>query len=135
MKLPRHAINALLAFSVGWATTAYAQNAWVRVKGGTWEPEAQVLSELKVQLAPYAQGRAQAEGRKLRNWNEYTFQYQGLEEKGRKFVLVNALCHKDRGWNLEQQMILVLDGGSCFFRLKFDPQRRQYFDLTINGEA
>jgi hypothetical protein len=131
----RHATTALIALFFGWSAAVYAENTWIQVKGGDWVPEAQTLTELKAGVAPYAQGQAQAQGRKLRNWSNYTFQYQGIEGKGRKFILVNALCHKDAGWNLEQRMIMVLDGGSCFFRLKFDPERRQYFDLTINGEA
>jgi len=126
---------ALLAASLGWASTVLAENTWVRVKGGGWEPDPQVLLELKAQLEPYTKDKAQKGGRKLKNWSEYTFQYQGKEEKGRKYVFVNALCHKHPEWNLEQQMILVDDGGTCFFNLKFDPARRQYYDLIINGEA
>ncbi len=108
---------------------------WVRVNGGSWEPDRQLVRELKAQLEPYVKATAKAQGRELRNWSEYIFQYQGLEEKGRKYVLVNAICHRDRDWNLEQRIIFVRDGGPCFFNLRFDPKRKRYYDLAINGYA
>ena len=135
MRLLPTATKALLKLSFVWTAIAFAENTWVRVKGGKWNPEPQVLTELKARLGPYTKGSAQKQGRKLKSWAEYTFQYQGREEKGTKYILVNALCHKDQHWNLEEQMILVLDGGTCFFNLKFDPQRLRYYDLIINGDA
>ena len=127
------AVTVLTLLAIG-ATEARAQGRWVPVQGG-WQPEPQVVSELKAKLQPYVESKAQAQGRKMRTWSEYTFQYQGQEEKGRKYVLVNALCHKDQRWNLEKQVVVIFDGGSCFFHLKFDPQTRRYYDLIINGEA
>ena len=135
MRLLPNATKALLALSFAWAATAFAETTWVRVKGGKWNPGPQVLAELKARLESYTKGSAQKEGRKLKSWAEYTFQYQGREEKGTKYILVNALCYKDQHWNLEEQMILVRDGGTCFFNLKFDPQRLRYYDLIINGDA
>jgi hypothetical protein len=57
------------------------------VNGGSWEPDRRLVRELKAQLGPYVKATARAQGRELRNWSEYIFQYQGLEEKGRKYVL------------------------------------------------
>jgi len=135
MKPLSRGFNVIVVFSLGLAVVAHAENTWVRVNGGSWEPDRQLVRELKAQLEPYVKATAKAQGRELRNWSEYIFQYQGLEEKGRKYVLVNAICHRDRDWNLEQRIIFVRDGGPCFFNLRFDPKRKRYYDLAINGYA
>jgi len=76
-------------------------------------------------------------GRALKKWNTYRFQYQGQEEKGRKFIYINAFCnlYNPKGVNLEHSFVLVDDGGSCFFDLKYDPAADTFFDAFINGEA
>jgi hypothetical protein len=133
--LPPIAIKVVVALSIGWSAIAVADNAWVRVDGGSWELEPQVLRALRAELEPYAKGSARTQGRKLKTWGHYTFQYQGLDEKGTKYVYVNALCRKDPRWSLQSRMIRVFDGGTCFFNLKFDPQKQRYYDLVINGDA
>jgi hypothetical protein len=127
--------SVVLAFTLIVAIHAHAQNAWVRVHGGSWEPDSQVVTELRAGLERYVKATARGQGRELRNWAEYIFQYQGREEKGQKYILVNAICRRDPEWNLEKQLIFVFDGGPCFFNLRFDPKRRQYYDLAINGYA
>jgi hypothetical protein len=113
---------------------ACAENVWVRVKG-TWEPGEQILGQLRAELEAFVTAAAQARGRKLRDWTRYTFQYQPQEHQGHRYVLVNALCHTQPQWKLEERIVSVTDGGSCFFHLKFDPQQRRYYDLVINNEA
>jgi hypothetical protein len=66
---------------------------------------------------------------------QYTFQYQAQVEQGRRYVLVNALCPTQPHWKLEERIVSVTDGGSCFFHLKFDPRERRDYDPVINGEA
>jgi hypothetical protein len=37
------------------------------------------------------------------------------------------------GRSLDKEMILVFNGGTCFFNLKYDSVRKEFFDLFING--
>jgi hypothetical protein len=127
--------SALLAFTLVVAIHAHAQNTWVRVHGGSWEPDSKVLTDLKAGLERYVKAAARGQRRELRNWAEYVFQYQGQEEKGQKYILVNGICRREPGWNLEKQLVFVFDGGPCFLNLRFDPKRKQYYDLAINGYA
>ncbi len=127
--------NVVLGITLVVTMHAHAQNTWVRVQGGSWEPDSQLVTELKAQLEPYVKATARDQGRELRNWAEYIFQYQGREEKGQKYILVNAICRRDPEWNLEKRVIFVFDGGPCFFNLRFDPKRKQYYGLAINGYA
>src|SRR2546425_735 len=111
-----------------------ADDRWIMVKGA-WEPAQATVRDLEAQLAPYAKKTAQMQGRKLRNWEEYVFQYQAQEANGRRYILVNALCHVFPKRDLTKEIVLVLDGGSCYFNAKYDPERRQYYELLINGDA
>jgi len=36
---------------------------------------------------------------------------------------------------LSKSLIAVMDGGACFFNVKYDPAKKSFYDLTINGEA
>lgn len=71
----------------------------------------------------------------LKDWRDYTFQYQGREISGKRYVFVNALCKKMDKQELQKNFYEVLDGGSCYFNVKYDPQKDAFFELYINGEA
>ena len=94
-----------------------------------------ILVDLKAQIESYVRSQANAQGRELKNWQDYTFQYQGQEEKGRKFIFINALCVQRDRQRLDKEIIVIFDGGSCFFSVKYDPSRKIFFNLFINGEA
>jgi hypothetical protein len=124
-----------LALCVAVITTTGAAERWIKVAGGKWDPSSTMLTDLKAQIESYVKSQAKAQGRELKRWQDYTFQYQGQEEKGRKYIFVNALCVSTDRHTLDKQIIVILDGGSCFFNLKYDPGQKVFFDLIINGEA
>ncbi|HJY76482.1 MAG TPA: hypothetical protein VKE95_07610 [Burkholderiales bacterium] len=123
------------AIQLAFAGTAQSRDQWVQVRAGTWEPSTELLVELKARLRPYTERQARTQSRSLQRWSKYTFQYYATEERGRRYVWVNALCHVEKDWPLEEELMTVLDGGTCFFNLKYDPSKRQYYDLVFNGEA
>ncbi len=125
----------LFALCLVVVTSVNAAESWIKVAGGKWDPSPQMLTNLKTQIESYVRSQAKAQNRELRQWKDYTFQYQGQEEKGRKFIFINALCRPNHQQALDKQIIVILDGGSCFFNLKYDPKRKVFFDLFINGEA
>jgi len=126
-------ISLVLCFAV--VTSVNAAECWIKVAGGKWDPSPKMLADLKAQIESYVRSQARAQGRELKNWQDYTFQYQGQEEKGRKFIFINALCDRSDRERLDKEIIVIFDGGSCFFNLKYDPLRKGFFDLFINGEA
>ena len=65
---------------------------------------------------------------------EYWY-YQGQEEKGRKFIFINALCAQRDRQGLDKKIVITFDGGTCYFNVKYDPGQKVFFDLFINGEA
>ena len=114
---------------------AEAAATWVKVSGGSWDPSPTMLTDLKAQIESYVKSQAKAQGKELKRWQSYTFQYQARKEKGRKYIFINALCASTDQQRLDKQIIVILDGGSCFFNLKYDPLWKAFFDLFINGEA
>jgi len=55
--------------------------------------------------------------------------------KGEKEVWVNCLCDIDNISYFKKDIVLVLDGGSCYFNLKINLTKNTVYDLMINGVA
>jgi hypothetical protein len=99
-----------LALALTVATSVNAADGWIKVAGGEWDPTPKMLNDLKAQIESYVSSRAKAQGQELKNWEDYTFQYQGQEEKGRKFIFINALCNQRDRRGLEKKWSLFLMG-------------------------
>lgn len=126
---------ALLALVITLATSVNANDRWIKVAGGKWNPTPKMLNDLKNEIESYVQSQAKAQRRELKNWNNYVLQYQGQKEKGQKFIFINALCAKKDRQGLDKEMFIIFDGGSCYFNVKYDPYKKVFYDLFINGEA
>jgi hypothetical protein len=48
--------------------------------------------------------------------------------------LANFFCDVF-GLDIETEPVVVEDGGDCYFRVTFDPERGRFSDLDVNGEA
>ena len=134
----RHIAKALvvsLALCSAPLASAGPGARWIEVEGGSWSPQIEALKRIDKEIELYVGTKAKAEGRALKEWTAYTFQYQGQEEKGRRIIFINAFCITNDRWKLSKEMVLVEDGGTCFFSLKYDQEKRLFFELSINGEA
>jgi hypothetical protein len=57
-----------------------------------------------------------------------------INDKGEKEVWINCFCHTwDTNWRKE--LILVDDGGNCYFNLKINLTTKKYYDFSVNGMA
>lgn len=67
--------------------------------------------------------------------SDYYRQYvASINNKGEKEVWVNCFCHSlYEDW--KKYLIIVEDGGNCFFNLKINLNTRKYYDLMVNGDA
>ena len=54
-----------------------------------------------------------------------------INKNGEKEIWVNCYC----GHQLQKKIILVQDGGNCFFNLKINLTTKKYYDLIINSDA
>lgn len=55
-----------------------------------------------------------------------------VNDKGEREVWVNCFC-RTRGRNWKKQMIMVEDGGACYFNLKINLTNKKYDELMVNG--
>lgn len=57
-----------------------------------------------------------------------------LNSEGEKVVWVNCFCDS---WDIDwkREILVVLDGGKCYFNLKVNLDRDSCFDMLVNGEA
>ena len=72
-------------------------------------------------------------GRKLEDYNR---QFVGGElEGGEKGIWINCICKTEseilKKWKTE--IILVADGGNCFFHVNVNLKRKEYYGLMVNG--
>jgi hypothetical protein len=60
----------------------------------------------------------------------YKRQYLGYTDHGKRLVLVNGFCEKywkeDDPYSWRERLVIILDGGPCFFRLRYDPSTSQF---------
>lgn len=57
-----------------------------------------------------------------------------LNEKGEKVVWINCVCGSSNdSW--KKSIIMVLDGGNCYFNLKINLTTKEYFEFMVNGYA
>jgi hypothetical protein len=71
----------------------------------------------------------------LEPFDKYKFQFVGLfNSKGEKEVWVNSFCTDfDKNWRTE--LIMVEDGGRCFFNFYVNLTKQTFDRFSVNGEA
>ena len=55
--------------------------------------------------------------------------------RGEKEVWVNSFCTRPEGPEWKKEIILVNDGGSCYFNLTINLTKKTFKDFQVNGEA
>jgi hypothetical protein len=106
---------------------------WIHVQGGTWVPTTEI-NAIQAGLRPHVEAAAASRGRKLPEWHTYTFQYQGEGDPSRRVVVINAFCIEPPA-DVKTRMVVALDGGTCFFNVKYDALRGAFVELQFNGEG
>jgi len=101
-----------------------------------WTPSTEEIARLEVQLKPYLEGVATPEARVIAaKLGRYKRQYLGYTDGGKKWIFVNSFCDwKDDGF-WRDRLIIVKDGGTCFFKVRYDVSSSRFDQLQINGEA
>ena len=70
----------------------------------------------------------------LKQLDSYKRQYRGVVLRGRKQIFIRFFCETSSDSWMKEETV-VLDGGSCFFSLRFSPSTKTFSELWINGEA
>ncbi|NVN95073.1 MAG: hypothetical protein HXX18_07320 [Bacteroidetes bacterium] len=73
-----------------------------------------------------------------KNLHKYKRQYFGyIDKKGNRILLINCFWSEDKDYTDRwlTDRIIVLDGGSYYWNVKFNLDKNKLFDLGINGYA
>jgi hypothetical protein len=122
--------------------TAAQSEANVDAVGGnvteTWTPTAADVAQLEADLPAFLQG---AQDEWLRTdppiWeraSDYMRQYLGIVEDDTQLIYANFFCAADHD-DWRTTFVFVMDGGDCYFQLKYNPQTREFSAFSVNGEA
>ena len=114
--------------------TTFLVGSWFPMAGGTWSPDQVAVAQLRSTLQPYVLAQATQQHRQLQPWSTYSFQYQGRGSEDGKFIFVNAFCSPPDAYSAKQ-FVRVLDGGTCYFEVKYNPKTKTFYDLGFNGVA
>jgi hypothetical protein len=58
-----------------------------------------------------------------------------INAKGEKEVWVNCFCNASEKSYWKKSIVLVMDGGSCYFNLKINLTKGTVYDFIVNGMA
>jgi hypothetical protein len=69
-------------------------------------------------------------------WDRYGVQVVGVVSGERRLVYANFYCNPGRALRDQpEELVMVLDGGTCYFQVWFDVSSGEYPRVVINGEA
>lgn len=101
---------------------------------GVWVPNAGDVAAFESGLVAHMTKSVPAASKTLpAKLKSYKRQWFGVTAGSKKLIYGNFLCRERPGW--EQAVIMVDDGGDCYFQLFYDVTSREYVGLMINGNA
>lgn len=111
--------------------------SWLVDSDGFWTPSVGDILNLEEKIAEYLSQNSSEFYRQPPVWerlHEYRRQYIGFEHGGRQIIYGNYFCNNG-GINWQQELVIVIDGGECFFQIEYDVESELFIKLLVNGEA
>ncbi|MCO6512674.1 MAG: hypothetical protein J5I65_17970 [Aridibacter famidurans] len=111
---------------------------------GTWLPSDAEIAEMESRLNEIRKLKVSylPEIAKELKIEESHLQYAGIIVEGRKLIYINAfpIGYSDTLKNItdidwRQHAVEVCDGGSAFWGVEYDPAKKEFFNLHVNGSA
>jgi hypothetical protein len=109
--------------------------SWLGGSGGFWTPSADDIFKLEERLAEYLSQNSSYFYRQPPVWeqlDEYQRQYIGLERGDRQIIYGNFFCN-NLGMDWRQKLVIVEDGGDCYFQVEYDVESEVFIKLLVNG--
>lgn len=107
-------------------------------KEGTWHPTKADIDGLETNLSQVSS--LQAENWKspkirIEHPEKYFRQYVAIIQSGKRKIYVNAFCEREDLAQWRKHLVIVDDGGTCFWQALYDPATKKFSHLRINGRA
>jgi hypothetical protein len=100
---------------------------------GTWNPSKIDIAKAEDSISQIATLAAIHPSNHLDHPERDFKQYVPIRQAGRNLLYVNGFCKAPSYWHT--QLVVVLDGGSCYWQALYDPATDKYSNLTVNGRA
>lgn len=100
--------------------------SWTTAEG--WTPDMEHLQAAEEALDDYDTGALSPEPRM-----DATRQYIGMVIDGQRHIHINAFCDDQPNW--ETELVLVLDGGGCFWQAGYNVETGDITGFSVNGHA
>jgi hypothetical protein len=111
--------------------------SWLLDSDGFWTPSVDDIQNIEEKIVEYLNQNSSEFHRQPPVWErlyEYRRQYIGVERGSRKIIYGNYFCNSG-GVNWQQEFVIVIDGGECFFQIEYDVESELFIKLLVNGEA
>lgn len=105
--------------------------------GGYWTPTEEDILNLEGKLDSFLRENSEQFNSQPPVWEQiknYKRQYAGLIINGKQLIYGNFFC-TETGVDWREEWVIVMDGGDCFFQLRFDMESGEFMNLMVNGEA
>ena len=102
-----------------------------------WEPTVADINDLEANLSQIAalSSKEPDVNQHIDDPGQYFRQYLAVAVNGRKIIFVNALCSVEPGDSWRKHLIVVMDGGKCYWNAVYDPATQKFSDLVVNGRG
>jgi hypothetical protein len=111
--------------------------SWLVESDDFWTPPVDGILKLEEKIAEYLSQNSSQFYRQPQVWkrlDEYQRQYIGLERGNRQIIYGNYFCNSG-GVNWREKLVVVDDGGDCFFQVEYDVESEVFIKLLVNGES
>lgn len=111
--------------------------SWLVGSGNFWTPSVDDILKLEEKIAEYLSQNSNQFYRQPTVWerlDEYQRQFIGLERGGRQIIYGNFFCN-NIGMDWRKILVIVDDGGDCYFQVEYDVESGLFIKLMVNGEA
>ena len=114
-----------------WADT------WVELKGGEFPVASDQLAHLKETLQAQITAAAEARHVSVPDWQKFLIQYRSRKMQGQRVVEVHGSCEFDPRRDLKREFIdeRIVDGGTCYFAVIYEPETGRFSNVIFHGNG
>ncbi len=100
-----------------------------------WTPSDSDIRALEAALPVFLAKSWPADRGRLDDLVKYRRQYFGLSRDSQRVIFVNAFCGSfaETTPDWQEHFVFVFDGGGCFFQVYYDPSKKEFHGLRVNG--
>jgi hypothetical protein len=103
----------------------------------TWSPTKVDIDDAEANISQVAILKAEGWSSMIQidHPERYFRQYVPVRRAGKRVLYLNAFCDENTPAYWRKRLVIVTDGGTCYWQAFYDPATKKYSHLTINGRA